>query len=154
MTCCIAAKRPRADATLRDPLRDAFCARFAIQPVLEKLHIRAMLLPKKANTVVWCMGEKIESEKIERARYGRDGNGGDSAVENPMSGQTETQSGATMRRLTLPSCPKCNDLLCAPTASEFVSKDQVRHQWSCEACGHEFSTSVRLFCGEDRRALS
>jgi transcription elongation factor Elf1 len=71
-----------------------------------------------------------------------------------MSGQTEMQRGAMMRRFTLPSCPKCNDLLCAPTASEFVSKDQVRHQWSCEACGHEFSMSVRLFVSGDRRSLS
>jgi len=71
-----------------------------------------------------------------------------------MSRQTETQSGATMRRLTLPSCPKCNDLLCAPAASEFVSKEHVRHQWSCETCGHEFSTSVRLSFGGIRRALS
>ena len=71
-----------------------------------------------------------------------------------MTGQAETQRGATMRRFALPSCPKCNDLLFAPAASEFVSKEQVRHQWSCEACGHEFSTSVRLFVGSDRRALS
>ena len=48
------------------------------------------------------------------------------------------------RRIALPACPKCNDLQLAPTASEFVSKGQVRHFWSCEACGHEFSTSVRL----------
>jgi len=71
-----------------------------------------------------------------------------------MSRQTETQSGAMMRRLTLPSCPKCSDLLFAPTASEFVSKEQVRHQWSCESCGHEFSTSVRLSFGGNRRSLS
>lgn len=71
-----------------------------------------------------------------------------------MSGQTDTQSGATMRRLTLPSCPKCHDLLCAPAASEFVSKEHVRHQWSCETCGHEFATSVRLSFGGNRRSLS
>ena len=72
-----------------------------------------------------------------------------------MSGQTETRSGVTMRRrFTLPSCPKCNDLLFAPAASEFVSKEHVRHQWSCETCGHEFSTSVRLSFGRNRRSLS
>ena len=75
-------------------------------------------------------------------------------MENAMSGQIDTQSGTTMRRLTLPSCPKCNDLLFAPAASEFVSKEHVRHQWSCETCGHEFSTSVRLSFGATRRSLS
>ena len=48
------------------------------------------------------------------------------------------------RNLGLPACPKCSDLVFAPAASEFVSKGQVRHLWSCEACGHEFSTSVKL----------
>jgi ribosomal protein L37AE/L43A len=48
------------------------------------------------------------------------------------------------RRFALPVCPKCHDLQFAPAASEFVSKGKVRHFWSCEACGHEFSTSVKL----------
>jgi ribosomal protein L37AE/L43A len=48
------------------------------------------------------------------------------------------------RRLALPACPECDDLQFAPAASEFVGKGQVRHFWSCEACGHEFSTSVKV----------
>lgn len=70
-----------------------------------------------------------------------------------MNGQAEMHiathvaTGAS-RRLALPACPECNDLQFAPAASEFVSKgrgkDKVRHFWSCEACGHEFSTSVKL----------
>ncbi len=48
------------------------------------------------------------------------------------------------QRIALPACPKCKDLQLAPAASEFVSKRQVRHFWACEACGHEFSTSVKL----------
>jgi len=62
-----------------------------------------------------------------------------------MNGQAETHMGAVAsRRFALPACPKCKDLQFAPAASEFVSKAQVRHFWSCEACGHEFSTSVKL----------
>jgi uncharacterized protein with PIN domain len=55
------------------------------------------------------------------------------------------------RRIALPSCPQCNDLQLAPLASEFVSQGQVRHFWSCEACGHEFTTSVKLPVGGAKR---
>jgi hypothetical protein len=47
-------------------------------------------------------------------------------------------------RAPLPSCPVCNDLLFAPTASTHVSERKVRHLWACENCGHGFVTSVRL----------
>jgi len=50
----------------------------------------------------------------------------------------------TSQRIALLACPECSDLQLAPAASEFVSKGQVRHFWSCEACGHEFTTSVKL----------
>jgi ribosomal protein L37AE/L43A len=62
-----------------------------------------------------------------------------------MNGFAETHvvAGAA-RRLAFPVCPKCRDMQFAPAASEFVSKSQVRHFWSCEACGHEFVTSVKL----------
>ena len=80
---------------------------------------------------------------------------GESAEEVPMTVQPETQSGVTMRRFAFPTCPICNDVLCAAAASEFVSARQIRHQWSCDTCGHEFSTSVRLsFHSERAAALS
>jgi len=41
-------------------------------------------------------------------------------------------------------CPECHDLLVAATESQLVNLDVVRHSWSCEACGHEFRTTVRL----------
>ena len=70
-----------------------------------------------------------------------------------MTGQTETHcTTAASRRIALPSCPNCNDLVFAPAASEFVSKTRVRHIWSCEACGHEFATSVRLFFDAHERS--
>jgi len=72
-----------------------------------------------------------------------------------MAGHAETHTvPVASRRLALPSCPKCNDLLFAPAASEFISKTQVRHAWSCDACGHQFTTSVRLFLDRPVRALS
>jgi hypothetical protein len=67
------------------------------------------------------------------------------AEEDHMAGQAETHIATVVsRRVALPICPNCEDLVFAPTASEFVSKSRVRHTWSCETCGHEFSTSVRL----------
>jgi len=62
-----------------------------------------------------------------------------------MARHAETHNGTVAsRRISLPSCPNCNDLVFAPAASEFVSKTRVRHIWSCESCGHEFATSVRI----------
>jgi hypothetical protein len=66
------------------------------------------------------------------------------AEEDCMNGQAEAHVTTGAARLALPACPKCNDPQFAPAASEFVSKGKVRHFWSCEACGHEFSTSVKL----------
>jgi ribosomal protein L37AE/L43A len=62
-----------------------------------------------------------------------------------MARQAETHiTSVASRRIAPPSCPSCNDLLFAPAASEFITESRVRHIWSCDACGHEFSTSVRL----------
>jgi hypothetical protein len=40
-------------------------------------------------------------------------------------------------------CPQCQDLIIAATNSQHVSPNEVRHWWACEACGHEFCTTVR-----------
>jgi ribosomal protein L37AE/L43A len=72
-----------------------------------------------------------------------------------MTGQVETHGASVAaHRVALPSCPNCNDLLFAPAASEFVSKTRVRHIWSCDECGHEFSTSVRLLFAQSESALA
>jgi transcription elongation factor Elf1 len=41
-------------------------------------------------------------------------------------------------------CPACHDLMVAATKSQHVDRNVVRHWWSCETCGHEFRTTVRL----------
>ena len=41
-------------------------------------------------------------------------------------------------------CPECQDLLVAAAMSQHVNDDVVRHWWTCESCGHEFGTTVRL----------
>jgi hypothetical protein len=40
-------------------------------------------------------------------------------------------------------CPQCQDLIIAATHSQHVSVNEVRNWWACEACGHEFRTTVR-----------
>ena len=58
--------------------------------------------------------------------------------------QTAHNATRTVRRIRMPQCPSCNDLLLAAAASSYVSEREVRHFWSCDACGHEFTTSVGL----------
>jgi RNase P subunit RPR2 len=51
---------------------------------------------------------------------------------------------AHARNIVRSFCPQCEDLLVAPALSQHVNEDLIRHWWSCEECGHEFRTTVRL----------
>ena len=54
-------------------------------------------------------------------------------------------------------CPECHDLMVAANKSQHVERDVVRHWWICEACGHEFPTTVTLpavACGVCEPALA
>jgi len=59
------------------------------------------------------------------------------------------------RRFGLSCCPNCNDVVLAPAVSEHVNEREIRHLWACEACGHEFTTAVRLKAGRihEQRAV-
>jgi transcription elongation factor Elf1 len=50
---------------------------------------------------------------------------------------------STLRRAR-PHCPNCNDMVIAPALSVHVHPDDIRHWWSCEACGYEFMTAVTV----------
>lgn len=41
-------------------------------------------------------------------------------------------------------CPHCADPMIAPSASEFVQGEGIRHRWVCEACGTETETIIPL----------
>ena len=43
-----------------------------------------------------------------------------------------------------PNCPHCGSVLLVAEQSEFNLKGRIRHAWSCDDCGHEFVTSIRL----------
>jgi RNase P subunit RPR2 len=74
-----------------------------------------------------------------------------------MKPQSATRSTPlSVQRFGRSFCPKCNDMLLAPAASEYVSESKIRHFWSCDSCAHEFKTSVKLpsfRAGASRRSL-
>lgn len=39
-------------------------------------------------------------------------------------------------------CPACGETVVAAQASEFVDSGEVRHHWTCDDCGHGFSTTI------------
>jgi transcription elongation factor Elf1 len=41
-------------------------------------------------------------------------------------------------------CPKCGEVLSAPTHSEFLQQKNVRHTWMCDKCDYEFETLIWL----------
>jgi RNase P subunit RPR2 len=50
------------------------------------------------------------------------------------------------------ACTRCNDILIAPDASEYVSERHVGHSWSCESCGEQFLTADRFNAPFNARA--
>jgi ribosomal protein S27AE len=43
-----------------------------------------------------------------------------------------------------PRCPRCGSALLVAEESAFNPNGRIRHTWSCDACGNEFVTSVRV----------
>jgi hypothetical protein len=48
------------------------------------------------------------------------------------------------RYFARPLCPACGETLLAPEQSEFAGEGVVHHVWACDACGHEFHTTVEF----------
>ncbi len=55
------------------------------------------------------------------------------------------------RDLGRPNCPRCGSMLLVAEQSAFTRKGHVRHRWSCDDCGNEFVTSIRV---SPRRTVS
>ena len=51
---------------------------------------------------------------------------------------------AFARYFARPRCPQCGEAQFAPERSEFVGDGVIQHTWSCDACGHEFGTTVEF----------
>jgi hypothetical protein len=57
----------------------------------------------------------------------------------------DTALRAATENLGRPNCPRCGFILLVAEQSEFNLKGRIRHVWSCDDCGHEFITSIRLW---------
>jgi hypothetical protein len=58
--------------------------------------------------------------------------------------QIDNRISTPVRFTGLPSCPSCGEALFAPEHSEFHGSGRIRHYWSCDACGQESQTSIKL----------
>jgi RNase P subunit RPR2 len=65
-------------------------------------------------------------------------------LQSDMAVSDVTMRSPVLRPFCQASCPKCKETLFAPTTSEYIDENHVRHVWSCDGCGHEFRTSVRV----------
>ena len=48
------------------------------------------------------------------------------------------------RNLRRPHCPRCGSALLMAEESAFNLNGRIRHTWSCDDCGNEFVTSIRV----------
>jgi predicted RNA-binding Zn-ribbon protein involved in translation (DUF1610 family) len=78
--------------------------------------------------MVWCDGVLGATSKGSRMKY---------------HGTASACSNAPYNKVSRFLCPQCQDLIIAATQSEHVSRNEIRHSWACEACGHQFRTTVR-----------
>lgn len=46
--------------------------------------------------------------------------------------------------LSRPNCPHCGSTLLFAEQSAFNFNGRIRHTWSCDQCGNQFVTSVRV----------
>lgn len=46
--------------------------------------------------------------------------------------------------LRRPNCPRCGTILPVAEQSRFNLRARIDHVWSCDECGNEFITSIRL----------
>jgi len=46
--------------------------------------------------------------------------------------------------LSRPHCPRCGSALLIAEQSRFSAAGRIDHDWSCDHCGNEFGTSIRL----------
>ena len=48
------------------------------------------------------------------------------------------------QNLSRPNCPRCGRVLLVAEESRFSATGRIDHDWSCNDCGNEFVTSIRL----------
>jgi RNase P subunit RPR2 len=54
------------------------------------------------------------------------------------------RSFCSTKNLKRPKCPRCGSVLPVAERSRFNLSGHIDHAWSCDDCGKEFMTSIRL----------
>jgi DNA-directed RNA polymerase subunit RPC12/RpoP len=54
------------------------------------------------------------------------------------------RSFCSTENLKRPKCPRCGSVLLVAERSHFNLSGHIDHVWSCDDCGKEFMTSIRL----------
>ena len=44
-----------------------------------------------------------------------------------------------------PKCPRCGSVVLVAEESRFNARGRIDHAWSCDDCGNDFVTSIRLW---------
>jgi hypothetical protein len=85
--------------------------------------------------------DQVSSCRRHRSHLGSAAKGGN-RQEKAMAKQTGTFARSRLTTFDKNICPQCSSWLLAPEWSEHVSEHNVRHSWTCHACGYGFETSV------------
>ena len=59
--------------------------------------------------------------------------------------QNTTRRVLATEELSRPNCPDCGSVLLIAEQSRFDLGGRIDHAWSCDHCGTEFVTSIRLW---------
>jgi RNase P subunit RPR2 len=51
-------------------------------------------------------------------------------------------------------CPCCGSIILMAEQAAFSGDGSIRHTWSCDDCGHEFVTSIRIRGQRHRREIA
>ena len=57
-------------------------------------------------------------------------------------------------KLTRPECPSCGSIVLMAERAAFNPDGRIRHTWSCDDCGHEFVTSIRMRGRQPRHKIA
>jgi RNase P subunit RPR2 len=70
-----------------------------------------------------------------------------------MNIQTDHRASCA-RELRRPQCPRCSSIILMAAQAAFTPDGGIRHTWSCDDCGHEFVTSIRMRGQRPRRKIA
>jgi len=67
-----------------------------------------------------------------------------SSRQSPRSSSRVLSPVLATENLSRPHCPRCGSALLIAEQSRFSAAGRIDHDWSCDHCGNEFGTSIRL----------